>query len=375
MILTYKIRHNRDFSKELKQAFKIAEFVVNIPDFKFSRYSFPGGRFNTYEHKRKRKCRSSKDVKDFKLPSAISNQILKKYGSQKNIKEVHNVNLIVPNQSIKLNRNAHTITITPLKLTLNYQFPEDFQKVNQIELDSIYAYISCTVPEIPEVIPYEAIMGVDRNTTGHIAVSANLNTGQVRMMGKKAFHVHKKYKNIRRKLQKNGKFRKVKRMKDRESRIVKDLNHKISRKLVETAKDQHAVLVFEDLSGIRNTKKQHHSFKHALHSWSFYQLQTFVEYKAKLLGVSYVYVDPAYTSKDCSRCGARGQRYKKNFKCPVCGHVNHADVNAAFNIALRQKDVIARMQTMMCTMGALIPHDDALLERENRLEPHDFSHG
>lgn len=366
MILTYKLTHNRDFSKELKQSFKIAEFVV-VPICNFNRYSFPGGKFKI----EKSNCRSSRGVKHFGIPSAISNQILKKYGNQEKIKKVHSVNLIVPNQSIKVDKNCRTIQIVPLKLTLNYQFP-DFEKVNQIELDNQYAYISVTVPEEPEMILYENIIGVDRNTTGHVVVSANLNTGQVRMMGKKAQHVRNKYRNIRKSLQRNGQYRKVKRMKNRESRIVKDLNHKISKELVVRAKDQHAALVFEDLGGIRNTKKQHHSFKSSLHSWSFYQLQTFVEYKAKLLGVPVLYVDPAFTSQDCSRCGSRGHRYKKVFKCPVCGHADHADVNAAFNIALRQKDMIARMQTMMCTMGTLMSHNDALLEREDRLEPHEL---
>jgi transposase len=141
MILTYKIRHNTDFSTELKQAFKIAEFAVRNP-----------------------KCRTSKDVKEFGLKSAISNQILKKYGNQKTIKRVHNVNLVVPNQAIKVDKDNRTIRVVPLKLVLNYQFP-DFQKVNQIELDREFAYISCTVAEQPEMIPQQFI-GVDRNTTG-----------------------------------------------------------------------------------------------------------------------------------------------------------------------------------------------------------------
>jgi putative transposase len=344
MILTYKLRHNTDFSTELKQAFKVAEFAVNHP-----------------------RCRSSKEVKEIGLKSAISNQILKKYGNQKTIKQVHNVNLVVPNQAIKVDKDTRTIRVVPLKLVLNYQFP-DFQKVNQIELDKEFAYISCTIAEQPEMIP-QCFIGVDRNTTGHVAVTANPDTGKIEKFGKSALHIHRKYSAIRKRLQREGKFRELKRVKDRESRIVKDLNHKISRKIVDMAKVQHAALVFEDLNGIRQTRKQHRSFKYALHSWSFFQLQTFVEYKAKLLGVPVLYVDPAYTSQDCSRCGVRGQRIGKDFKCPTCGHVDHADVNAAFNIALKVKDMIDRTQKEMCTMGALIPHD-AMLECPVTLEPH-----
>jgi len=336
MILTYKIRHSRDFSEDLKKAFVVAEYVVQHPS-----------------------CRSSKDVKHIGLKSAISNQILKKYGNQKNIKDVHSVNLIVPNQSIRVDPERQIIRVVPLQLELSYQF-SGFTRVNQIEIDTTYAYVSVTVPEQPTFKP-RTFIGVDRNTTGHVAVTANPETGKIEKLGKKAIHVHQKYAATRKRLQKQQKFRQVKRIKNRESRIVRDLNHKISRKIVDMAKEQQATLIFEDLGGVRKTKKQLKSFKYALHSWSFYQLQQFVEYKAKLLGVTVLYVNPAYTSQDCSRCGMRGQRRGKVFKCPVCGHVDHADVNAAFNIAIRQMSMIDRIQKEMCTMGALIPHD-AMLE-------------
>ena len=78
-------------------------------------------------------------------------------------------------------------------------------------------------------------MGVDLNATGHVAVAANPVTGKVLKFGKKAQHVHKKYSNLRKKLQKQGKFKKLKQIKNRESRIVKDLNHKISKGIVEFA--------------------------------------------------------------------------------------------------------------------------------------------
>ncbi|MHC1608907.1 MAG: RNA-guided endonuclease InsQ/TnpB family protein, partial [Candidatus Methanofastidiosia archaeon] len=146
--------------------------------------------------------------------------------------------------------------------------------------------------------------------------------------------IHKKYSRMRRKLQMKGKQNALKKIKNREQRIVRDTNHKISRKIVGMAKEQNAVIKLENLTGIRNNKKHARSFNYSLNSWSFYQLQQFIEYKAKLQGVQIAYVDPAYTSQRCSRCGTLGNRNGKEFSCPICGHVDHADVNAAFNIAL-----------------------------------------
>ena len=314
MILTYKVKHNSDFSNELIKAKQVAEFGIQNRVF------------------------SSKEVKHIGLKSVIANQILRKYGRNKTIKQVRNIKLIIPNQGIKVNKETKIISIPSIKFRFEYKFLNTFSKINQIEIGEDYVYVSVSIQE-KEVIQTDKYIGVDLNTTGHIAVLANPITGKIIKIGKKAQHIHTKYKNIRRNLQKAGKYKKVKQIKQRESNIVKDLNNKISHKIVETAIESNSGIKLEELTGIRNNTKHSKSFNYSLNSWSFYQLQQMIEYKSKLHGISIIYIDPAYTSKTCSRCGCIGNRNDKQFMCPYCGHVDHADVNAAFNIALRHSSI------------------------------------
>lgn len=330
MILTYKIKHGRDFSDELKKAKKVANYAIQTHS------------------------RSSKDVKHIGLKSMISNQILKKYSGNQKVKCVKSVKLAIPNQGIQVDKFARTIYAPCLKLILKYEFSNSFEKVNQIEIGEKYAYVSVSIPE-QELVGATDWIGVDRNTVGHIAVVSDPETGKVLKLGKSALHVHNKYKNMRKTLQKKGKYGKVKQIKDRESRIVRDINHKVSRKIVNTAKNTEKGIKLEDLTGIRNSKKNKKEFRYAKHSWSFYQLQMFIEYKAKLLGVEVAYVDPAYTSQSCSKCGHIGNRNRKSFKCPECGHVDHADSNAGFNIAKRPRIDQLHIESDVCKGNTDIP--------------------
>lgn len=310
MILTYKVKHHYNLSKELDQGKQVALFAL------------------------KTKSRTSKDVKHLGLKSVIANQILKKYSSNKKLKKISSVKLTLPAQAIAYENKK--IKIRCLKMEID--FDKNVEKIKQIELDETYAYLACEIQEEKQLVPISWI-GVDLNTTGHVLVASSPQTGKVLKLGKKAYHTHQKYKNIRKNLQIKKKYLAVKTLKNKESRIIKDLNHKISSKLVKEAKEKKAGIVLEDLKHIRKTAKVSKKFRYALNSWSFHQLKTFIEYKAKLLGVLVVKIDPRYTSKQCSKCGLLGERKAKLFKCS-CGHIENADVNASFVIALRYQGIL-----------------------------------
>jgi putative transposase len=307
MILTYKLRHNRNFNSELNKARQVAEYAI-----------------------RNRNQLSSKYYSHLGLPSYISSQIAWRYGRNKKAKRITNVNLLVPSNAIKI--QDKTLKVKCLALELDISYLPEFISVRQVEITKEFAHISVEV-NTPEPYTPDSFSGLDRNTTGHIAV-LSIDDGRVFKYTKSARFIRRKYKEIRRKLQRKKLLRNIKHIAKKEFRVLRDLNHKISRNIVDLCKENKSALILEDLTGIRR-KTKYKSWNGDLNSWSFYQLEQFISYKAVLAGVPVYAVPAAYTSQMCSRCGEIGHRNKKSFVCPYCGHVDNADANAGFNIAWR----------------------------------------
>ncbi|MFI6742353.1 RNA-guided endonuclease InsQ/TnpB family protein [Nonomuraea sp. NPDC050451] len=64
-------------------------------------------------------------------------------------------------------------------------------------------------------------------------------------------------------------------------------------------------------------------------------LLTILAHKAESAGRELIAVNPANTSRTCSRCGhcaKENRTTQAEFRCATCGHEAHADVNAAINI-------------------------------------------
>jgi IS605 OrfB family transposase len=153
--------------------------------------------------------------------------------------------------------------------------------------------------------------------------------------GKQAGFIRKKHRSLRRKLGQSKKPKAIERINDKEQRWMADLNDKISRQLIDLAvQEKVSTIVMEDLKNIRHTARSYKSADRNLNSWAFYQLQQFIDYKAKLNGINVVYVKANYTSQRCSNCGevVKSNRHKNLYTCN-CGNHIHSDLNAARNIA------------------------------------------
>ncbi len=153
--------------------------------------------------------------------------------------------------------------------------------------------------------------------------------------GNQVGFIRKKYRSLRRKLGQTKKINAIEKINDKEQRWMTDLNHKISRQLINFAVQEGVgTIVMENLENIRQTAQSLNRADRNLHNWSFYQLQNFIEYKAKLTGIKVEYVDPKYTSQCCSKCSqVKKSNRKRNLYSCDCGNHIHADLNASRNIS------------------------------------------
>ena len=122
----------------------------------------------------------------------------------------------------------------------------------------------------------------------------------------------------------------------RENRWMQDINHQVSKALVES-NPKHTLFVLEDLSGVRNaTERVRTKDRYVSVSWSFYDLEQKLIYKAKQNQSSVIKVDPRYTSQCCPACGhtEKSNRNKKIhlFTCKNCGYTSNDDRIGAMNL-------------------------------------------
>jgi putative transposase len=175
-------------------------------------------------------------------------------------------------------------------------------------------------------------MGVDLGLK--VPAVAVTNDSKVKFAGNGRQNKYMKRKNRanRKKLGKAKKLNAIKKSKDKEQRWMQDQDHKISRQIVNFAKQNNVSKIkLEKLANIRNTARTSRKNEKNLHTWSFYRLAQYIEYKAQLEGILVEYVNPKYTSQKCPMCGTLNKAKDRKYQCK-CGFKTHRDILGARNI-------------------------------------------
>ena len=160
--------------------------------------------------------------------------------------------------------------------------------------------------------------------------------------GKEVMRKRDSFQRVRSELQAKGTRsakRVLARISGRENRWMTDVNHRLSKALVDEY-GAGTLFVLEDLTGVSFSEEllsqRSAEGRRDLRSWAFYQLEQFLSYKAVAAGSSVLKVDPAFTSQRCPKCGrirkANRKHDRHEYVCDCCGYSSNDDRIGAMNI-------------------------------------------
>jgi IS605 OrfB family transposase len=182
------------------------------------------------------------------------------------------------------------------------------------------------------------IVGIDRGIR-FLATTYDSNGKSVFYDGNDVKQKRAHYKALRKQLQQVGtpsSRRRIKAIGQRENRWMNDVNHCISKALVES-NPEGSLFVIEDLSGVRSaTECVRVKDRYITVSWAYYDLEQKLSYKALKHHQLVEKVNPAYTSQTCPKCGhiEKANRNKRLhiFCCKNCGYKSNDDRIGAMNL-------------------------------------------
>ena len=184
------------------------------------------------------------------------------------------------------------------------------------------------------------VVGIDRGL--RFLATAYDEQGQTAFFdGKAVMRKRAKYQKLRAELQAKGTKsakRRLKKLSGRENRWMSDVNHRLSKTLVQKY-GNNTLFVLEDLTGVSFERTDlPKALRNQNKSWAFYQLEQFLIYKAHLNNSEVVEVSAKYTSQRCPKCGIikkdNRDHGKHEYHCSNCGYRSNDDRIGAMNIQL-----------------------------------------
>jgi putative transposase len=186
-------------------------------------------------------------------------------------------------------------------------------------------------PELPVVVPAEAVVGVD---VGLAIECTGRKTDNPRCVTRAQPNLRRKQKSLSRQRKGSKTRAKARRLiaaaHERVANCRGDFPHKLARRLV----DENQAIVVETLK-IKNMQKNRCLAK-AIGDAGWHSLQTKVAYKAERDGKHFIGRNHgAATSKTCSCCGFKITKLPlsvREWVCLNCGTLHERDINAACTI-------------------------------------------
>jgi putative transposase len=127
------------------------------------------------------------------------------------------------------------------------------------------------------------------------------------------------------------------RFRAKQQRRLRDMEHKISRTVVDYAVERQAgTLAIGDVRDIADVPNKGRHQNQRLSTWQHGKLRAYLSYKAAAEGIAVVLVNERHTSKTCPGCGRRHKPAGRTYRCPDCRFQAHRDVVGAVNILSRQ---------------------------------------
>ena len=161
-----------------------------------------------------------------------------------------------------------------------------------------------------------------------------------RFYGRNVRSIRRHYAWLRKRLGERKLLRIIRRIKDTERRKVNTILHQISRAIVNEAKEERAVIVLGDLTGIRK-RARGKRMNRIVANMPFHKLTQYITYKASWEGMPIITTSEAYTSKTCHNCSSEAKRVSQGlFRCQTCQHEYNADYNGAVNIARKAERLL-----------------------------------
>jgi putative transposase len=199
----------------------------------------------------------------------------------------------------------------------------------------------CISKQVKPIIP-QNVIGIDRNlrnvTVGNNNRVVFFKTNKLLSIKENTIHARAGFKRNDQRVKRKFFQKFNQRMQYRTKKFI----HKISKQIVENAKQNKSTIVFENLKGIRKLYRkgngQGNNYRRRLNGWQYYELQHQVEYKAAWEGVPVLFEDPKCTSKICPVCGKRIQEDRQNRRklwCSNCIKSMDRDIVASLNIAYK----------------------------------------